>query len=238
VNPSDPQISPDGKTVAVVLSRANVKENRYDAEIVAIDVASGAQRPLTFERRGVASPRWSPDGTAIAFLANANATADREARRQIWILPAGGGDARRVTDAPRGVQQFAWSPDGSQIAFVTADEPPKSDERPLSFSFTSFNGKPTRITNVVTPGCEWAANGEGVATVKHDGTSWHPKTRNFNTRTMEIAKGWGPATYKRLRSIDTPDGWKSPIRFLRSATGERPSVEQEYALPRPALVGR
>jgi len=64
----------------------------------------------------------------------------------------------------------------------------------------------------------------GVPTVlveKHDGTSWHPKTRNFNTRTMEIAKGWGPATYKRLRSIDAPVGWKSPIRFLRSATGEQ-----------------
>src|SRR5262245_18542805 len=56
---------------------------------------------------------------------------------------------------------------------------------------------------------------------KHDGTSWHPKTRNFNTRTMEIARGWGPAVYKRLRSIDAPDGWKSPIRFLRSATGEQ-----------------
>lgn len=55
---------------------------------------------------------------------------------------------------------------------------------------------------------------------KHDGTSWHPKTRNFNTRTMEIARGWGPGVYKRLRSIDTPPGWKSPIRFLSSATGQ------------------
>src|SRR4030095_9248901 len=55
---------------------------------------------------------------------------------------------------------------------------------------------------------------------KHDTTSWHPKTRNFNTRTMEIARGWGPAVYKRLRSIDTPPGWKSPIRFLYSATGQ------------------
>lgn len=55
---------------------------------------------------------------------------------------------------------------------------------------------------------------------KHDDTSWHPKTRVFNTRTMEIARGWGPAVYKRLRSIDAPDGWKSPIRFLSSLTGE------------------
>jgi len=64
----------------------------------------------------------------------------------------------------------------------------------------------------------------GVSSVlieKHDSTSWHPKTRNFNTRTMEIARGWGPAIYKRLRSIDTPPGWKSPIRFLRTAVGEQ-----------------
>lgn len=64
----------------------------------------------------------------------------------------------------------------------------------------------------------------GVPTVvleKHDSTSWHPKTRNFNTRTMEIARGWGGVVYKRLRSIDTPPGWKSPIRFLRTATGEQ-----------------
>src|SRR5262249_20107663 len=56
---------------------------------------------------------------------------------------------------------------------------------------------------------------------RHHGTSSHPKTRNLNTRTMEIAKGWGSAVYKRLRSIDAPDGWKRPIRFLRSATGEQ-----------------
>ena len=60
-----------------------------------------------------------------------------------------------------------------------------------------------------------------VLVEKHEGTSWHPKTRNFNTRTMEIAMGWGAAVYKRLRSIDAPDGWKSPIRFLRTATGEQ-----------------
>ncbi len=52
-------------------------------------------------------------------------------------------------------------------------------------------------------------------------TSWHPKTRNFNTRTMEIARGWGPVVYERLRAVDTPPGWKSPIRFLQSVVGEQ-----------------
>ena len=39
---------------------------------------------------------------------------------------------------------------------------------------------------------------------KHPGTSWHPKTRNLNTRSMEIAAGWCGAVYARLRAIDTP----------------------------------
>jgi putative polyketide hydroxylase len=51
-------------------------------------------------------------------------------------------------------------------------------------------------------------------------TAWHPRTRNLNTRTMEIARSWSRAVYERLRAIDTPPGWKSPVRFLRTATGE------------------
>ncbi len=58
-----------------------------------------------------------------------------------------------------------------------------------------------------------------IVVEKHPTTSWHPKTRNINTRTMEIARGWGPVVYRRLRSIDTPPGWKTPIRFLDHATG-------------------
>jgi dipeptidyl aminopeptidase/acylaminoacyl peptidase len=124
VNLSDPQISPDGKSVLIVASRANRKDNRWDGELTLIDVASAAQRPLTFERRGLASARWSPDGERIAFLAN-----DKDAKRQIWVMPRAGGDARRLTEASRGVQQFAWSPDGSQIAFVTADDLPKNEDK-------------------------------------------------------------------------------------------------------------
>jgi putative polyketide hydroxylase len=76
----------------------------------------------------------------------------------------------------------------------------------------------------------------GVRTVvveKHEGISWHPKTRNFNTRTMEIAKAWGSSVYKRLRSIDTPTGWKSPIRFLRTATGKQFGVIESKGFEGP-----
>ncbi len=63
---SDPQIAPDGRSVIVIVSRANFDENRYDAELVLVDVATGTQKVLT--RRRVSRPRWSPSGSSLAFL--------------------------------------------------------------------------------------------------------------------------------------------------------------------------
>lgn len=59
-----------------------------------------------------------------------------------------------------------------------------------------------------------------VVVEAHDSTSWHPKARNLNARTMEIARGWGSAVYQRLRGIDTPPGWKSPMRYLDTIVGQ------------------
>jgi putative polyketide hydroxylase len=62
----------------------------------------------------------------------------------------------------------------------------------------------------------------GVASIlleQHTTVACHPKTRNFNTRTVEIARQWGREVYGRLRDIDTPPGWKSPIRFFDFLTG-------------------
>jgi dipeptidyl aminopeptidase/acylaminoacyl peptidase len=126
VNVSSPQIAPDGRSIAAVVSRANIKENRFDTELVLVDVASGALRSLTFERRGVTQPRWSPDGSSVAFLAITGT--GEPSRRQIYVAPMNGGDARPVTDAPNGVQQYAWSPEGARIAFVTTDEAPKAED--------------------------------------------------------------------------------------------------------------
>src|SRR4051794_997802 len=99
-NLNDPQISPDGKSVAVVVARANVKENRWDGDLVLFDTATGEQHPLTYDRRGVAAPRWSPDGSQLAFLANGST--DREAERQILLLPSHGRETHRLTDARPG----------------------------------------------------------------------------------------------------------------------------------------
>jgi len=103
VRVSDPQLSPDGKSIAVIVSRANLEENRSDSEIVLIDVATKAQRVLTQGRRGLAQPRWTPSGDGLGFLATV------DAKPQLFVLPLAGGEAQQVTHAPNGLQQYSFS---------------------------------------------------------------------------------------------------------------------------------
>lgn len=134
VSVSDPQLSPDGKSIVCVVSRPNAKDNRHESELVLVDIASGAQRVLTApDRRSVSSPRWIAKGTALSFLAPGSA--DPGAKRQVFVLPMAGGESTRLTNAPQGVQQFAWSSDG-MLAYVTTDEPAKkTDEEKNNLSF-------------------------------------------------------------------------------------------------------
>ena len=83
VHLSDPQIAPDGRSIVVAVSRANFDENRYDVELVFVDVATRAHKVLT--RRQASQPRWSPSGSSLAFLSNVDEKA------QIFVIPIDGG---------------------------------------------------------------------------------------------------------------------------------------------------
>jgi len=52
---SDPQISPDGKSIVCVVSRPNFEDDRYDNELVLVDVSTSAHSDLLQE--GVT---WTP----------------------------------------------------------------------------------------------------------------------------------------------------------------------------------
>jgi len=119
---SDPQISPDGKSILIVLSRADTMSNTYKSELVLVDVATGSSRPLTFERSGVIQPRWSPKGGELSFIARTTV-----AGNQLFVINMLGGEGKQLTNAPNGVQHYAWSPDGASIAYVTSDDGPNKE---------------------------------------------------------------------------------------------------------------
>lgn len=131
---SDPQISPDGKSVVVVVSRPDYINNRYNAELVLVDVATGNKTVLTQDRFSVSSPRWSPNGEKLAFISKAGT--GKDALNQIFLLPLAGGEAKQITKAPKGVQHFAWSPNSVDIAYAALNEPKNKAE--IEKGFTGF----------------------------------------------------------------------------------------------------
>jgi len=131
---SDPQISADGKRIVIVTSRPDYIQNRYNAELVLVDVASGKKRVLTQDRIAVSSPRWSPNGEQLAFISKVGQ--GKDATNQIFLLSMNGGEAKQITKALKGVQHFAWSPNGLMIAYAALNEPKNKTE--IEKGVTSF----------------------------------------------------------------------------------------------------
>ncbi|HET9269042.1 MAG TPA: hypothetical protein VFO31_12795, partial [Vicinamibacterales bacterium] len=152
---SDPQFSPDGASVAYVVSTPNLEENRHVAALHRLDIASGRSTQLVGGAKhvGVSFPRWSPNGRQVAFLATVTTAGQPGA--QIFTVPSQGGPAKQITSAPAGVQQIAWSPDSRTIAFATADVPEKkpgyqrwNDSFEVEPSFHLFMTAPRPPTHV------------------------------------------------------------------------------------------
>jgi len=110
----DPRISPDGRTVAFVVTRIDKKQNDYRSAIylAATDRSTSPRRLSSGEKRD-GSPRWSPDGTELAFVSNRAGESS-----QLYVLPLGGGEPRRLTNLKESVREPAWSPDGTRLAFM------------------------------------------------------------------------------------------------------------------------
>ena len=110
---ADPQIAPDGRTVAFVRVTADRERDAYVSSIWMVPADGGAPRAMTSGRRDT-TPRWSPDGRRLGFLRVAE-TEGRPATAQVHALSLDGGEPTALTSMPDGVTTFAWAPDGRQL---------------------------------------------------------------------------------------------------------------------------
>ena len=124
---ADPQFSPDGQSISIIVSEPNLDEDRYFASIAVVDIATSKMTKIVDGAKavGVTFQRWAPNGQQIAYLATV--PTNGAPKPQIFVVSSKGGASKQVTTAPSGVQQLAWSPDSRTIGFATADEPPKKE---------------------------------------------------------------------------------------------------------------
>lgn len=139
---ASPRFSPDGRRLVLSVQQGG------NADIVTMDLASKAQRPITQGMAIDTSPTYAPDGSQIVF------ESDRGGSQQIYVMNADGSNPHRISFGEGAASQPAWSPRGDLIAFtrqrkggfaICVMKPDGSGERVLTEGF--HNEGPTFAPN-------------------------------------------------------------------------------------------
>ena len=220
VNISDPQISPDGKAVVIVVSRPDYVQNRFNTELVWIDVASGKKRVLTQDRFSVSSPRWSPNCEQLAFISKAGQ--GKDANNQIFLLSMLGGEAKQITKAPKGVQHFAWSPNSIDIAYAALNEPKNKAEIEKGFTGFEITNNDMFVGTQPLPAHIWLVNANSAENKRLTDGDWSlPLVIPPSAPSSPFS--WSPdgktILFVKVASAYSGDGQKRTIQMLNISDG-------------------
>ncbi len=109
---SDPQVSPDGKWVAYVLSTPDSAKDKSNSDVWMIRWDGKESIKLTASPDGENRPRWSPDGKYLTF-SFFKITIQKSS--QIWKMDRQGGEAEKLTELKYGISDYVRSPDSKKI---------------------------------------------------------------------------------------------------------------------------
>jgi len=205
---SDPEISPDGRTVAYVRQSNDIMTDKARQTIWLVDVATGQQRPLLAGSGSYFSPRWSPDGTRLAYVAADNGAP------QLFVRWLATGENARITGLPDSPDSIAWSPDGRRIAYsmFVPDDGPKLGTAPARPEGAKW-ADPLQIIDTVT----YRADGAGYFKPGYTQIFWVPADGGAPTQlTFGPKNAGGPIAWTAdsnavLFSGDLSDNWERNI---------------------------
>lgn len=162
---SEPDVSPDGKTIVAVAQEAG------RTRLVTLS-AHGEDDPVTLGElepgEQVYDPRWSPDGRHVA----ASVLVSDDGGRQIVLFDRDGRRRTLTSGSPRNLTP-CWSADGTKV-FFTSDRGSVFDIHSVDVT----TGELERLTNVVSGAFSPAAHpdGESLVFVHALATGWEIRT--------------------------------------------------------------
>jgi len=104
---SSPSVSPDGRRVAMILSKSG------SPDLWVCDIDGGNLKQLTTTKEDESSPCWSPDSSKICFASR------QSGKARLYTVSAGGGAMQSLSIAGAvNLSEPDWSPDGKYIVFT------------------------------------------------------------------------------------------------------------------------
>jgi dipeptidyl aminopeptidase/acylaminoacyl peptidase len=154
----EPELSPDGKRVAVELRDPATR----DDDVWIYDVARGVRARLTFNPGGAIGPRWSPNGDSIIFSSKPEFSSNPSVHSKLIATPSSGAGTEQVLlEGNEGEYPDSWSEDGRFILYELNDPKtswdlwvlPWADHRPRPFMQTNLRQEAGRFS----PDGRWIA---------------------------------------------------------------------------------
>jgi dipeptidyl aminopeptidase/acylaminoacyl peptidase len=205
---ADPQIAPDGQSVAYVRMSMDIKSDRPRGVIWLTDRDGKHGRPLS-SADSSARPTWSPDGTRIAYLGTGS-----DGTKQLFMYWADShvtAAISRFSETPAGL---AWSPDSRWLAFIM---PTAAERRSLKVELPD-----------VPKGAKWAEPPRLIDRMvfRMDGEGYLPNT--FNQLYVVSADG-GAARQVTHGDFDVegPPAFSSDGKSLLIASNRRSDLDFE-----------
>lgn len=110
---SDPQMSPDGKTILYGVSYTSIADNKSCRNLFVCGTDGSGKTQITRYAKSVNAAKWSNDGKSIYFLQGG----------QLWKAPFLGsrlGKKVQLSDVPAGISDYKISPDECQVYYVSS----------------------------------------------------------------------------------------------------------------------
>jgi dipeptidyl aminopeptidase/acylaminoacyl peptidase len=121
----DPQVSPDDKWVAYVVSSVDTTADKSETHVWMANWEGTQQLQLTSGSESENVPRWSPDGLYLSFLSGRKG---KTRGSQVWLLDRRGGEAQQLTDVKGKLSSYGWSPDSKKLVLVMGDRDPNEPD--------------------------------------------------------------------------------------------------------------